>query len=47
MKQYNQPTTEIMAFNTERMMDDFTMSPRNDGPGSADAPARRGTLSPD
>ena len=40
MKQYNQPTTEIIAFNTERMMDDLTISINGGGNGGVHAPAR-------
>ncbi|MBQ6984692.1 MAG: hypothetical protein IJQ20_07160 [Paludibacteraceae bacterium] len=49
-KMYNQPTTEIIAFETEYMMQDLNVSV-NGGSGSTDphagAPARRGTLIPD
>ena len=45
---YKQPTTEIIAFNTERMMQDATVSINGTGGGgTAGAPARRGTLIPD
>jgi hypothetical protein len=43
-KTYNQPATEVAAFQTERMMQDFNVSINNGGSGdphpSAGAPAR-------
>ena len=42
-KMYNQPKMEVSAVNTERMMQDMTMSSAGTGGGGAtDAPARRG-----
>ena len=46
-KMYNTPQTEVMHLNTERLMDGITLSGAGgDGPGSNEAPARRGDLIP-
>ncbi len=50
-KMYNQPTTEIIAFETEYMMQDLNISVNGSDPSNpnpvAGAPGRRGTLIPD
>ena len=40
-KMYKQPTTDIMAFQTEYMMDSSTMSPGGPGTGQMEAPRPR------
>jgi hypothetical protein len=42
MKMYNQPITEIAAFETERVMDSMTMSAGPGGGGKTEAPKRSG-----
>ena len=48
MKMYKKPETEILTVNTERMMQDMTMSSAGgNGPGGSagnDAPRRRGDI---
>ncbi len=48
MKAYNQPTTEVLAVNTEHMMNDLNVSvnPSGGGPGVAGAPGRKGDIIP-
>lgn len=43
-KMYNQPQTDVVALNTERLMDTTTMSPGGPGTNQMDAPARRGDV---
>lgn len=39
-KMYNQPQTDVVALNTERLMDTTTMSYGPGGPGGTEAPRR-------
>ncbi len=42
---YKKPETEILTVNTERMMQDMTMSSAGSGGGGkTDAPSRRGDI---
>ena len=44
-KMYKQQQTEVAAVNTERMMGDtITGSPKDNGNGIMEAPARRGDI---
>jgi hypothetical protein len=45
-KEYNQPQTEVSAFETETLLQGMVMSINTGGSGKTEAPRRRGEIIP-